>query len=81
MSTCSKSHDDVPGAFTRLPESQAKRWRHICAACAYDLGRADAVRVEANLRERVRVLTADLETARRELARANASLMREAVGE
>jgi hypothetical protein len=76
MIACTKDHADVPGAFSQLPESQAKRWRHICAACAYDLGRVDAAKAESNLRERVRALTSQVEQLKQELAATVASAMR-----
>ena len=71
MNTCTKDHSagTLPGTFALLPESQAARWRHICAACAYELGRADAAKTEENLRERVRKLTAERDQAVAALAR------------
>ena len=57
--SCTKNHTgDLPAEFERLPESQASRWRHICAGCAYDLGRRHAEEAEQRLRARVRELTA-----------------------
>jgi hypothetical protein len=59
--TCSKSHEgDLPPSFKNLPESQGGVWRHKCAACAYDLGRAEGQAAEDRLRERVRKLDAEL---------------------
>lgn len=59
MSTCVKDHSgDLPADFNRLPESQAARWRHRCAGCAYDLGRRHCEEAENRLRTRVRELTA-----------------------
>lgn len=56
--TCTKDNvGDLPAEFERLPESQVSRWRHICAGCAYDLGRQHAAHAEERLRERVRELT------------------------
>jgi hypothetical protein len=56
---CTSDHSDVlPAEFSQLPESQAARWRHICAGCAYELGRRHAAEVEERLRQRVRDLTA-----------------------
>ena len=50
---CSEDHvGNLPAEFERLPESQASRWRHICAGCAYDLGRRHAEEAEGRLRER-----------------------------
>lgn len=54
---CSIDHE-LPGDFSRLPESQAGKGRHICAGCAYDLGRRPAAEAEERLRERVRTLSA-----------------------
>lgn len=59
MGTCDKDHSgDLPAEFKRLPESQAARWRHRCAGCAYDLGRRHGEEAENRLRARVRELTA-----------------------
>lgn len=56
--TCYSDHSDVlPAEFNILPESQAARWRHICAGCAYELGRRHGTEAEERLRERVRELT------------------------
>jgi hypothetical protein len=58
MSTCEKDHSgDLPSEFNDLPESQAAKWRHRCAACAYELGRRDVAGAEERLRKRVRELT------------------------
>ncbi len=54
---CYVQHE-LPADFARLPESQAGKGRHICAGCAYDLGRRHAAETEERLRERVRALTA-----------------------
>ncbi len=57
--TRTSDHPDMlPAEFDQLPESQAARWRHICAGCAYELGRRLAADVEEWLRQRVRDLTA-----------------------
>lgn len=57
--TCSSDHSDtLPAEFNKLPESQAARWRHICAGCGYDLGRRHASETEERLRQRVRDLSA-----------------------
>ncbi len=61
---CSFSHDNLPKSFEKLPESQGGKGRHICAACAYDLGRTEAAQAEERLRERVRALTAELDKLR-----------------
>jgi len=55
---CTSEHSsgDIPAAFFSLPSSQASKWRHVCAACAYELGRKHAAEVEENLRKRVREL-------------------------
>jgi hypothetical protein len=42
MSTCKSLHIDVPRSIEELPDSQAKRWRHKCAGCAYEAGWNDA---------------------------------------
>lgn len=55
--TCTDDHSNVlPPEFDRLPQSQAARWRHICAGCAYELGRRHAAEAEERLRHRVRDL-------------------------
>ena len=57
--TCTDDHSTVlPAEFNRLPQSQAARWRHICAGCAYELDRRHAAETEERLRQRVRELTA-----------------------
>ncbi len=59
--TCSKSHDgELPSSFKDLPESQGGVGRHKCAACAFDLGRAEGQAAEERLRERVRKLDAEV---------------------
>lgn len=56
---CTSDHSDtLPAEFNQLPASQAARWRHICAGCAYELGRRHAAEAEERLRQRVRDLTA-----------------------
>jgi len=55
--SCYIEHE-YPGDFSRLPESQAGKGRHVCPGCAYDLGRRHAAEAEERLRERVRALTA-----------------------
>lgn len=55
--SCYVEHE-LPADFSKLPESQAGKGRHVCAGCAYELGRKHAAEAEARLRERVRVLTA-----------------------
>jgi len=65
---CSKPHADLPASVRALPESQrAIAGRHICAACAYELGRDHARAAEENLRLRVQELKA--EVARLEAAK------------
>jgi hypothetical protein len=62
MSTCDRDHTDVSSAaMESVPESQGKRWRHRCAACAYELGLAHGARTEGRLRERVRELSAKVD--------------------
>jgi hypothetical protein len=59
--TCTIDHgDSLPTAFRTLPESQAGKWRHTCAGCAYELGRTEAKESVERLRERVRLLGAEL---------------------
>jgi hypothetical protein len=59
MSTCVSDHSgELPSDFDGLPESQAARWRHRCAGCAYALGRRHREEAEERLRNRVRELTA-----------------------
>jgi uncharacterized protein with PIN domain len=59
VSICVEDHiNHLPAEFNKLPESQAARWRHRCAACAYDLGRRHSEEVEERLRGRVRELSA-----------------------
>ena len=60
--TCSEPHADIPASFTALPSSQAAKWRHVCAACAYELGRKHTADTEARLRERVRSLTSEIDS-------------------
>jgi hypothetical protein len=60
MSVCSGNHSgDLPADFNNIPASQAARWRHKCAGCAYELGRRHAGVAEERLRERVRQLTSE----------------------
>ncbi len=56
---CYTAHE-LPADFSKLPESQAGKGRHICAGCAYDLGRRHASEAEERLRDRVRSLTAQV---------------------
>lgn len=57
--TCSEDHEgQLPADFLRLPPSQRSAWRHVCAGCAYMLGRKHGAEAEDRLRERVRSLTA-----------------------
>ena len=44
-----------------LENSQRDFWRHKCAGCAYEMGRADAGVTEDNLRRRVQQLHARVE--------------------
>lgn len=66
--SCKSEHSDkLPADFDELPESQASRWRHKCAGCAYELGRRHGEEAEEQLRQRVHELTArikDLEQIR-----------------
>ena len=57
---CTQDHeDDLPKAdFDSLPASQRAKWRHVCAGCAYMLGRRHAAETEERLRQRVRDLSA-----------------------
>jgi hypothetical protein len=38
---CDKDHHDVPYEIQNLPHNQKRRYRHICAACAYQQGYHD----------------------------------------
>lgn len=61
MKLCTKDHGaGLPSDFNDLPASQAARWRHRCAGCAYALGRRHREEAEERLRARVRELTAKL---------------------
>lgn len=54
---CNRDHSgSLPASFNQLPESQGGVGRHKCAACAYELGRAEGAAAEERLRERVRTL-------------------------
>ena len=58
---CGNDHStELPASFATLPESQAGRWRHTCAGCAYRFGRNEAAAAKERLRERVRKLEAEL---------------------
>jgi len=46
MSICADPHIDAPKELEELPDSQAKRWRHKCSACAYLLGRRHSAEAE-----------------------------------
>jgi hypothetical protein len=62
MSICNDDHSgDLPADFNKIPASQAARWRHKCAGCAYELGRKHAQDAEERLRERVRHLTSEVQ--------------------
>lgn len=54
--SCSKDHSgNIPKAkISALEDSQSNFWRHKCAGCAYEMGRADAAEAEDRLRTRVR---------------------------
>ena len=61
---CEKNHTGLPKAEIKaLEDSQAGYWRHKCAGCAYELGRAEAGATEARLREQIRDLEAKLAKA------------------
>jgi hypothetical protein len=64
--TCSANHADgsLPRAVEQLPSSQGGKLRHVCAGCAYELGRRDGALAEERLRERVRQLETELAKAR-----------------
>jgi len=57
---CTKDHSgNLPKPrIEALQDSQRDFWRHKCAGCAYEMGRADAAGAEANLRRRVQELQA-----------------------
>ena len=40
---CDKAHDEVPYDVKRLPHNQKTKYRHVCAACAYEKGYADGL--------------------------------------
>lgn len=66
--TCSTNHTaHLPSEFDGLPASQADKWRHKCAGCAYDLGRRHAAEAEERLRTRVRELQGRLKQLQEEL--------------
>jgi len=44
---CDKDHEDVPHGLRHLPHNQKVRWRHTCAACAYERGYADGLAAAA----------------------------------
>lgn len=60
---CTKDHTgDLPKAqIFALQDSQSSFWRHKCAGCAYEMGRADAGAAEERLRVRVRELQARID--------------------
>jgi hypothetical protein len=61
MDTCREDHEgQLPGDFRKLPASQRGAWRHVCAGCAYLLGKRHGAEAEERLRERVRALTAQV---------------------
>lgn len=55
---CTRDHSgNLPKRrIEALQDSQRDFWRHKCAGCAYEMGRADAMTAENNLRQRVREL-------------------------
>jgi hypothetical protein len=63
---CTKDHSgNLPKAkIEALGDSQRDFWRHKCAGCAYEMGRADAGIAEERLRERVRALQAEVDRLR-----------------
>jgi hypothetical protein len=70
MATCESDHSGtLPGDFQKVvKESQAKRWRHVCAGCAYELGLANGAKMEARLRGRVRELMDEVDKLKAQLA-------------
>jgi hypothetical protein len=66
---CTHDHSgNLPKAkIEALEDSQRDFWRHKCAGCAYEMGRADASTAEANLRRRVQELQARVEQLEAEL--------------
>lgn len=66
---CTKDHSgNLPKAkIEALEDSQRDFWRHKCAGCAYEIGRADAGVAEANLRRRLHELQAEVDRLRTEL--------------
>jgi len=64
--SCDKDHvGNLPRpAIQALEDSQAGFWRHKCAGCAYEMGRADAGQAETRLRARVRELMHEVDMLR-----------------
>jgi hypothetical protein len=59
---CNSDHEsgEIPvEVYSTLPSSQAGRHRHLCAACAYLLGRKHAE--QEALRKHIRAMSAELE--------------------
>lgn len=67
---CSNDHSgNLPRPrIEALEDSQRDFWRHKCAGCAYEMGRADAAVSEENLRKRVRELMAENDGLKAQLA-------------
>lgn len=64
--SCIKDHSgSIPRKVEKLEDSQRDFWRHKCAGCAYEMGRADAAAAEERLRERVRALEEELRLLKR----------------
>jgi hypothetical protein len=56
---CSEEHEVVlPKDIASLPASQRSWWRHVCAGCAYELGRQTT---EEILIKQVQELKAEIE--------------------
>lgn len=68
---CNIEHSgNIPkGKIEALEDSQRGFWRHKCAGCAYEMGRADATAAEDRLRNRVRELEAKVRELEAQLAK------------
>ena len=61
MPSCTRNHEpDVPRALGALDDSSQGFWHQRCAACAYEMGRADGARTEDRLHKRVAELEVQL---------------------
>jgi hypothetical protein len=67
--SCSIDHSgNLPKSkISALEDSQSNFWRHKCAGCAYEMGRADAGEAEKRLRIRVRQLQDEVDALKAKL--------------